>query len=308
MSISQSYGAPDPAGGKAAIARALELGVTFFDTADAYGWGANEEVVGAALRGHRDEVFLATKCGFRPGPDGGPNVIDGSPSHIREACDASLRRLGTPTIDLYYLHRVDPRTPVEESVEAMAGLVRDGKVRHLGLSEIAPETLRRAHAVHPITAVQSEYSLFTRDPEDGVLATCRELGIGFVPFSPLGRGILSAKLRTLEGTPTSDFRRTNPRFEPGNLEKNLERVDGLERVAREIGCTTAQLALAWLLARGPHVVPIPGTKRAERVEENVGAAGLRLSERQLAQVEEAVPRGSAAGDRYNPRLRALIGR
>ncbi len=308
MGISQSYGEPDSEGGRATIERALDLGITFFDTADAYGWGANEELVGQALTGHRDEVFLATKCGFVPGPDGSPSKIDGSPEHIRAACEASLRRLGVKTIDLYYLHRVDPRVPIEESVRAMATLVEEGKVRYLGLSEIGPEKLRRAHAVHPITAVQSEYSLFTRDPEDGVLPVCRELGIGFVPFSPLGRGVLTGSVRTLEGLPRTDFRRGIPRFAPGNLERNLERVERLAAVAREKGCTPAQLTLAWLLAQGPDIVPIPGTKHPKYLEENVAAAELTMSPGDLARVEAAVPKGSVAGDRYGPATRALVDR
>ncbi len=308
MGISQSYGEPDPKAGLATLQKALDLGITFFDTADAYGWGANEELVGQALREHRDEVFLATKCGFVPGPDGSPSRVDGSPEHIRAACEASLRRLGVRTIDLYYLHRVDPRVPIEDSVRAMAGLVEEGKVRCLGLSEVGPEKLRKAHALHPITAVQSEYSLFTRDPEDGVLPVCRELGIGFVPFSPLGRGVLTGSVRSLQGLPRSDFRRGVPRFQPGNLERNLDKVERLASVAREKGCTPAQLTLAWLLAQGPHIVPIPGTKHARYLEENVAAAELSLSPSDLARVEEAVPKGSVAGDRYGPSGRALVDR
>ncbi len=308
MGISQSYGEPDPEGGLATLRKALDLGITFFDTADAYGWGANEELVGQGLRGRRDEVFLATKCGFVPGPDGSPSRIDGSAQHIRAACDASLRRLGVKTIDLYYLHRVDPRVPIEESVRAMATLVEEGKVRYLGLSEVGPEKLRRAHAVHPITAVQSEYSLFTRDPEDGVLPVCRELGIGFVPFSPLGRGVLTGALRSLDGTPRSDFRRGVPRFQPGNLERNLEKVERLANLAHDMGCTPAQLALAWLLAQGPEIVPIPGTKHPRYLEENAAAVNLSLSANDLAKIEGAVPKGSIAGDRYGPSSRALVDR
>jgi aryl-alcohol dehydrogenase-like predicted oxidoreductase len=308
MGISQSYGEPDPKGGLATLQRALDLGITFFDTADAYGWGANEELVGQALREHRDDVFLATKCGFVPGPDGSPNRIDGSPEHIRAACDASLRRLGVKTIDLYYLHRVDPKVPIEDSVRAMAGLVKEGKVRHLGLSEIGPEKLRRAYAVHPITAVQSEYSLFTRDPEDGVLTVCRDLGIGFVPFSPLGRGVLTGSVRSLEGLPRTDFRRGVPRFQQGNLERNLEKVERLAQVAREKGCTPAQLTLAWLLAQGSDIIPIPGTKHPKYLEENVAATEISLSASDLARVEEAIPKGSISGDRYSPASRALVDR
>lgn len=308
MGMSQSYGQPDREGGLATLRRALDLGVTFLDTADVYGRGANEELVGELLRGERDRVFLATKCGIVLSGDGRPSSLDGSPKHIREACEASLRRLGVRTIDLYYLHRVDPRTPVEASVGAMAELVKEGKVRYLGLSEVSAGTLRRAHQVHPITAVQSEYSLFTRDPELGVLPACRELGVGFVPFSPLGRGILSGRLRSLEGTPATDFRRDNPRFQPGHLERNLERVDRLSEIAKGVGCTVGQLALAWLLSRGPEVVPIPGTKKVERLEENAKAADLDLTPTVLAQIEEAVPRGSVSGDRYNAAMMRLVDR
>ena len=308
MGISQSYGRPDDAESRATIDRALELGVTFFDTADIYGPYTNEEFVGRALRDHRDEIVLATKCGFLPGEGGGPIRVDGSPEHIRAACDASRRRLGVRSIDLYYLHRVDPGTPIEESVRALAGLVKEGKVRYLGLSEVSPATLRRAHAVHPITAVQSEYSLWTRDPEDGILAACRELGVGFVPFSPLGRGFLSGTVRSLEALPATDFRRGVPRFQKGNLARNLEPVDRLGRLAAEKGCTPAQLALAWLLSRGEDVVPIPGTKRRNYLEEDVGAVDLALSANDLARIEEVVPRGSFAGERYSPEGFALVDR
>lgn len=308
MGISQSYGEPDRAGGLATIRRALELGVTFFDTADAYGWGTNEQVVGEALRGERDQVFLATKCGFVPGPAGQGMAVDGSPAHIRAACDASLRRLGTPTIDLYYLHRVDPRVPIEESVRAMASLVHEGKVRHLGLSEVNSATLRRAHAVHPITAVQSEYSLWTRDPEAGVLATCRELGVGFVPFSPLGRGFLTGTVRSLEGLPAGDFRRGLPRFEKGNLERNLVLADRLRSLATAKGLTSAQLALAWVLAQGEHVVPIPGTKRPKYLEENVAVADLALSRDEREELDALFARNAVHGERYSVGSAALVER
>jgi len=308
MGMSQSYGTPDDAESLATIDRALELGVNFLDTADIYGPFTNEELVGRALRGRRDEVFLATKCGFVPGPGGAPGRVDGSPEHIRAACEASLRRLGVTTIDLYYLHRVDPRTPIEESVRALARLVTEGKVRYLGLSEVSPRTLRRAHAVHPITAVQSEYSLWTRDPEEGILPVCRELGVGFVPFSPLGRGFFSGKVRTLEGLPPGDFRRGVPRFQEGNLERNLGLVARLEAVARELRCTPVQLALGWLLAQGDQIVPIPGTKRRKYLEENVAAADLQLSRSDLARIEAAVPKGTATGERYSPASQALVDR
>jgi aryl-alcohol dehydrogenase-like predicted oxidoreductase len=308
MGMSQSYGAPDEAGGIATIHRALDLGVTFLDTADVYGPFTNEELVGRAIRDRREEVFLATKCGFVPAQDGRPGSVDGSPEHIRKACDASLRRLGVRTIDLYYLHRVDPRTPIEESVRAMATLVAEGKVRYLGLSEVSGKTLRRAQAVHPITAVQSEYSLWTRDPETVVLPACRDLGVGFVPFSPLGRGFFSGKVRTLEGLPETDFRRGIPRFQGGNLAANVTLVDRLADIAREKGCTPAQLALAWVLSRGDEIVPIPGTKRQQYLEENAGAVDVALSSSDLARMEAAIPKEAVAGERYSPQSFALIER
>jgi aryl-alcohol dehydrogenase-like predicted oxidoreductase len=308
MGMSQSYGTfDDEAESVATIHRALELGVTLLDTADVYGAGANEELVGRAIRGRRDQIVLATKCGLVPGAEGSP-TLDGSPDHIRSACDASLRRLGVASIDLYYLHRVDPKTPIEESVRAMAGLVAAGKVRHIGLSEVAPATLRRAHAIHPITAVQSEYSLWTRDPERGVRATCDELGVGFVPFSPLGRGFLTGTVRTLDGLPAGDFRRGQPRFQGTNLEKNLSLVDRLGALGAELGCTPAQLALAWVLSRGPHVVPIPGTKRRRYLEQNVAASDLRLSASDLSRIEAAIPPGKVGGERYPPTLQSKIDR
>jgi aryl-alcohol dehydrogenase-like predicted oxidoreductase len=308
MGMSQSYGRPDEAESLATLQRALDLGVTFLDTADVYGPFTNEELVGRAIRGRRDEVFLATKCGLVSDVVGKPMGVDGSPDHIRSACDASLRRLGVKTIDLYYLHRVDPRTPIEESVRAMAGLVEEGKVRFLGLSEVSARTLRRASAVHPITAVQSEYSLWTRDPETGVLPACRELGVGFVPFSPLGRGFLSGTVRTLEGLPADDFRRRLPRFGGTNLGRNLGLVDHLSSIAREKGCSPAQLALAWLLAQGDDLVPIPGTKRRKYLEENAAAVELSLSSSELARIETAVPKGAVAGERYAPESFALVER
>jgi len=308
MGMSQSYGSPDEAESLATIDRALELGVNFLDTADAYANGANEELVGRAIRGRRDQVFLATKCGFVPDRTGAPSTIDGSPEHIRSACDASLRRLGVKQIDLYYLHRLDRKTPIEDSVRAMAGLVDAGKVRFLGLSEVSPTTLRRAHAVHPITAVQSEYSLWTRDPENGVLATCRELGVGLVPFSPLGRGFFSGQVRSLEPLPERDFRRGSPRFQGENLAQNLRLVDRLAEVAREMGHTPAQLALAWVLSRGPDVVPIPGTKRRRYLEENVAAVSISLAPADLDRIEGAVPANRVAGDRYAPSSQALLDR
>jgi aryl-alcohol dehydrogenase-like predicted oxidoreductase len=309
MGMSQSYGTfDDEPESLATIHRAIELGVTLFDTADVYGAGVNEELVGRAIRGRRDDLVLATKCGLVPGPRGCGPTLDGSPAHIRKACEESLRRLGVRTIDLYYLHRVDPRTPIEDSVRAMAELVSAGKVRHLGLSEVSPSTLRKAHAVHPITAVQSEYSLWTRDPEGGLLATCEELGVGFVPFSPLGRGFLTGTVRTLDGLPAGDFRRGQPRFLGDNLGKNLALVDRLGELARELGGTSAQLALAWVLSRGPHVVPIPGTKRRGYLEQNVAATELRLSSADLTRIGEAIPPGQVGGERYPPSLQSKVGR
>jgi aryl-alcohol dehydrogenase-like predicted oxidoreductase len=309
MGMSQSYGTfENVAESHATIDRALNLGANFLDTADIYGNGANEELVGRAIRGRRDEVFLATKCGFVPGPPGAGLELDGSPVHIQSACDASLRRLGVKAIDLYYLHRVDPKTPIEDSVRAMAELVAAGKVRHIGLSEVSPSTLRRAHTVHPITAVQSEYSLWARDPEDGVLATCTELGIGFVPFSPLGRGFLTGKVRSIDGLPERDFRRGLPRFQGANLASNLALVDQLDAIAREMGRTPAQLALAWVMSRGAHVVPIPGTKRRRYLEENMAAADIRLSATELARIEGAIPSSKVLGERYAPAFQTLINR
>lgn len=308
MGMSQSYGSPDEKESLATIDRALELGVNFLDTADVYGPFTNEELVGRALRGRRDAFFVATKCGLVAGGGYGPSAVDGSPQHIREACDASLRRLGLSTIDLYYLHRVDSRLPIEESVRAMAGLVREGKVRFLGLSEVSPATLRRAMAVHPITAVQSEYSLWTRNPESGILPTCRELGVGFVPFSPLGRGFLTGTVRSLEGLPANDFRRGLPRFQTGSIERNLGLVDRLSELAQEKGCTAAQLALAWVLSRGEDVVPIPGTKKRRYLEENVAAMDLGLSARELERVTEAVVPREVVGERYSPSGQAMVDR
>ncbi len=306
MGMSQSYGTPQDEESRATIHRALELGVNFLDTADVYGPFTNERLVGEAIRGRRDEVILATKCGLNPAGEGPP--VNGRPEYIRAACDASLQRLGVSTIDLYYLHRVDPETPIEESVRAMAGLAKEGKVRYLGLSEVSPTTLRRAHAVHPITAVQSEFSLWTREPENRILPVCRELGVGFVPFSPLGRGFFSGKVRSLEDLPPNDFRRGLPRFAPGNFPRNLAIVDRLATLAAAKGCTPAQLALAWVLSRGDEVVPIPGTKRRTYLEENVAATELMLSPADRAAIDEIAPVGSAAGDRYSPERMATVDR
>jgi len=299
MGMSEFYGTGDEGESIATIHRALDLGVTLLDTADMYGPFTNEELVGRAVSGRRDEVVLATKFGNERAPDGTRVGINGRPEYVRSACDASLRRLGVDHIDLYYQHRVDPDTPIEDTVGAMAELVSAGKVRHLGLSEAAPGTIRRAHAVHPITALQTEWSLWTRDPEtDGVLETVRELGIGFVAYSPLGRGFLSGAYRTLDDLDTDDFRRHNPRFQGENFGKNLQLVERVEEMAATKGVTAAQLALAWVLAQGDDVVPIPGTKRRTNLEENVAADDISLTPEELRRIDEVLPVGAAAGDRY----------
>ena len=309
MGMSSVYGAADDATSVAVIHRALELGISFLDTADIYGAGGNEELVGRAIRGKRDKVVLATKFGnvIRGSwADGKGYDIDGSPAYVKRAAEASLRRLGVETIDLYYQHRVDPRTPIEETVGAMADLVKEGKVRFLGLSEAAPDTIRRAHAVHPIAALQTEYSLWTRDPEGELLALTERLGITFVAYSPLGRGFLTGSLKTPGDLAPNDWRRLNPRFQGENFEKNRELVEELEAMARDKGTTPAQLALAWLLTRGPHVVPIPGSRRIERLEENAAAADIRLTENELHRLELIAPVGAAAGLRYpEPMMEAL---
>jgi aryl-alcohol dehydrogenase-like predicted oxidoreductase len=298
MSMSEFYGPRDDAESVATLRRALDLGVTFFDTADAYGPQRNEELVGKTLRGSRDRIVLATKFGIRRGPQGEWLGVMGSPEYVRECCDASLRRLGFDHIDLYYQHRVDPSVPIEETVGAMAELVRQGKVRYLGLSEAAPATLRRAHAVHPITALQSEYSLWTRDPEAEVLATVRELGIGFVAYSPLGRGFLTGRFASPADLTPDDARLRHPRFQEANFGRNLELVERVRAMAAERGATPGQLALAWVMARGEDVVPIPGTKRRVYLEENLAAADLPLSPAEVARLDAAVPHGATAGERY----------
>jgi aryl-alcohol dehydrogenase-like predicted oxidoreductase len=298
MGMSEFYGTADEGEAIATIQRALELGVDFLDTADMYGPFTNERLVGKAIADRRDRVVLATKFGNRRGEDGSFLGISGRPEYVHDACDASLARLGVDHIDLYYQHRVDNETPIEETVGAMKELVEAGKVRHLGLSEAAPETIRRAHAVHPITALQTEYSLWTRDPEDGVLATVRELGIGFVAYSPLGRGFLSGRIRSVDDLGDKDFRRRGPRFQGENLQRNLDLMAQVEELAADKGATPGQLALAWVLAQGDDIVPIPGTKRVSYLEENVRAAALELTDDDLERLEEAFPRGATAGDRY----------
>jgi len=298
MSMSEFYGKSDDAESIATIQRALDLGVDFLDTADMYGVGRNEELVGRAVRGRRDQVVIATKFGIVRSADGGRLGISGKADYVRSACEASLRRLGVDTIDLYYQHRVDPKTPIEETVGAMAALVKEGKVRHLGLSEAGAATIRRAHTVHPIAALQTEYSLWSRDPEDEILPTCRELGIGFVPYSPLGRGFLTGQIKRFEDLAADDFRRMNPRFQGENFEKNLELVRRVESLARAKGCLPSQLALAWVLAQGDDIVPIPGTTRRKHLEENVGALDVSLSAADLSSIDEAAPKGGAAGERY----------
>ena len=297
MGMSEFYGTTDEGEAIATIHRALELGIDFLDTADMYGRGTNEKLVGKAIGDRRDEVVLATKFGNVRNDDGSREVR-GDAEYVRQACDASLERLGLDHIDLYYQHRVDRRVPIEETVGAMAELVEAGKVRHLGLSEASSETIRRAHAVHPIAALQSEYSLWTRDPEDGVLATCRELGIGFVAYSPLGRGFLTGQIRSADGFAEGDFRGHLPRFQGENLQRNLELVARVEEIADEKGGTPGQIALAWVLSRGDDVVPIPGTKRRRYLEENAKAADVELTTEELERLEQAFPQGAAAGDRY----------
>lgn len=298
MGMSDFYGPSNDAQSIAVIHRALDLGLNFFDTADMYGVGRNEQLVGRALRDRRDRAIIATKFGNVRGPDGTSLGINGSPAYVRQACEASLARLGVETIDVYYQHRVDPNTPIEDTVGAMAELVREGKVRHLGLSEAAPETIRRAHAVHPIAALQTEFSLWTRGPAEKTLPLCRELGIAFVAYSPLGRGFLTGRFKSLDDLPADDWRRNNPRFQGENFDRNLQLVHAVEDMARHRSVTAAQLALAWVLAQGDNIVPIPGTRSIQRLEENVAAAQIDLTSEERDRLSRIVSPARVAGERY----------
>jgi len=309
MGMSAFYGGRDDAESLATLERALEIGITFLDTAEAYGPHTNEELLGRFLKGRRQKVELATKFGFVRDPNDPSKLgVDGSPANVRRAIEGSLKRLQTDFVDLYYLHRVDAKTPIEETVGAMAKLVKEGKVRHLGLSEASPETLRRAHAVHPIAALQTEYSLWTRDPEDGVLAAARKLGVGFVAYSPLGRGFLTGQIKRFEDLEPGDVRRQHPRFQGENFAKNLELVTRVEATARSKGVTPSQLALAWVLAQGPDIVPIPGTKKRKYLEENAAADEVKLSAEDLRALDAVAPKGVTAGNRYPGPMMEILNR